>query len=97
LFGRDVQFLVVLSVLPRQAAYRKVVEPVETNGVRGVEISDGDEKSHIYFNPAGTPFQIGGVASDGEKVVVKLQGGQPVGSGVVRGGNLSFGGRDLPV
>ena len=95
LYGRDVQFLVVLSVLPRDEQYTKTVKPIVMQNIRGVEITSGNEINRIYFNPHGSHFEINGVVSDAEKVVIREKDGDITSWAVVRGQTLTHNGREV--
>jgi len=95
LYSRDVQFLVVLSVLPRDEQYTKTVKPIVMQNIRGIEITSGDEVNRVYFNPHGSDFEINGVASDCEKVVIREKDGEIVSWAVARGQRLTHNGREL--
>lgn len=95
LYDRDVQFLVVLSVLRRDEQYNMTVKPIVTPKVRGAEITSGDEINRVYFNPLGSHFDINGVASDGEKVVIREKNGDIISWAVVRGQKLTHNGKEL--
>ena len=95
LYERDVQYLVVLSVLPRDEQYTRTVSPIVMEKVRGVEITSGDEINRVYFNPHGSCFEINGVVSDGEKVVIREKDGEIISWAVVRGQRLTHNGREI--
>jgi len=95
LYGRDVKFLVVLSVMQRDEPYDKVVNPVVTDKITGVEIVAGDEINKVYFNPCGSLFQIGDAVSDGEKVVVREKDGKIFSWALVQGRRLRYNGDEI--
>jgi len=95
LYGRDVQFLVVLSVMQRDEKYTRTVKPIVMQNLHGVEIITGNEIDRVYFNPYGSPFEIDGVASDGEKVVIREKDGEIVSWAVMRGQKLTYNEREL--
>jgi len=97
LYDRDVQFLVVLSVLPRNEQYDKTVKPIVREKIHGVEITSGDEINRVYFNPHGSYFDINGVESDGEKVVIREKDGDIISWAVIRGQRLKHSGKELSV
>ncbi len=95
LYDRDVKFLVVLSLMQRDEQYTKTVKPIVTQKVHGVEITSGDELNRVYFNPHGSLFEINGVVSDGEKVVIREKDGEVISWTVVRGQKLTHKGREI--
>ena len=95
LYGRDVQFLVVLSVMKRNEQYTQTVKLIAMQNIRGVEITSGNEINRVYFNPHGAHFEINGAASDGEKVVIRENDGEIISWAVVRGQRLTHNGREL--
>jgi len=54
LYGRDVRFLVVLSVMPYNEAYDRIIKPIIEKGVYGVEITKNNETNKVYFCPDGS-------------------------------------------
>jgi len=95
LYGRDVQFLVVLSIIQGDEPYNKTIKPFTAENMNGVEIASGNEVSKIYFNPHGSHFEINGVVSDGEKVVVRERDNEIVSWTLVRGRRLTCNGKEL--
>jgi len=95
LYGRDVQFLVVLSVLERNEQYTQTVKPIVMKNLCGVEITSGNEINRVYFNPHGSDFKINGVASDGEKVVIREKDGEVISWALVQGQRLIHNGVEL--
>ncbi|MEK7395554.1 MAG: heparinase II/III family protein [Candidatus Poribacteria bacterium] len=49
LYGRDVQFLVVLTVLRNDQPYNLKIEPIKMGNADGVEIVNGDMTDRVYF------------------------------------------------
>jgi hypothetical protein len=95
LYGRDVKFLIVLSVMRRDEPYDKVINTVVTEKITGVEIVAGNELNKVYFNPCGSLFQMGDLISDGEKVVVREKDGEVFSWAMVRGRRLKYGGEEI--
>lgn len=95
LYGRDVQFLVVLSVMPLNEPYTKKIKLVTAEKITSLEITAGDEVARICFNPHGSNFEIGNISSDGEKVVVCERDGEAVSWALVRGRRLMHNGMEL--
>ena len=81
--------------MQRDEPYDKVVNPIATDKITGVEISAGDEINKVYFNPCGSLFQIGDVVSDGEKVVVREKDGKVFSWALVRGRRLRYNGEEI--
>lgn len=95
LYDRDVRYMVVLSVMRRDEPYTRAVKPVLTDRVTGIEIASGDEINKIYFNPRGLSFDIDGIVSDGEKVVVREKDGEAISWILVRGQILQYNGKEF--
>lgn len=85
LYGRDVRFLVVLTVLPRDEAYCQQVERIHGTRVDGVRITNGDQEDWVWFNASGTDFEVDGIHSDAEKVVARKSKGMLVDRCIIRG------------
>jgi hypothetical protein len=100
LYDRDVKFLVVLSVMRSDEQYAKTVKPISMNGVTGVEINSDNGIDRVYFNPNGSAFEIDGIVSDGEKVVIREKSNEVVswtlldGSKLIHNGKKIFGSSD---
>jgi len=95
LYDRDVKFLVVLSVMRSDEQYNKTIKPISVNGVTGVEISSDNGVDRVYFNPDGSVFEIGGIVSDGEKVVIREKSNEVVSYALVNGTKLLRNGTDF--
>jgi phosphoribosylformylglycinamidine (FGAM) synthase-like amidotransferase family enzyme len=67
---------------------------VSINGITGVEISSDSGVDRIYFNPDGSVFEIGGIVSDGEKVVIREKSNEVVSYALVNGTKLLRNGTD---
>jgi len=90
LYGRDVNFLVVLSVMGLDEPYDKEVKPIMTDKVKGVEITSGGEVDRIYFNPDRSVFETDSIVSDGEKVVIRERDGKVFSWTMVNGQKLDI-------
>jgi len=71
LYGRDIEFLVVLTVLKKDQPYELIVNPISVGNVNGIEIVSGDLTDRIFYNDSRSEFRIEGVETDAEKVVVR--------------------------
>ena len=81
--------------MQRDEPYDKVVNPIATGKITGVEISAGDEVDKVYFNPSGSLFQVGDVVSDAEKVVIREKDGGIASWALVRGRELIYNGDEI--
>ena len=97
LFGRDMQMLVVLSLVPHDTPYTAKVDPILSDSVHGVQIRRGERTDSVFFNRSDSTFHAQGVESDGEKVIVRCENGTTQSWVVVRGQRLACNGQVLPI
>jgi hypothetical protein len=95
IYGRDLQFLVLLTVVPMGMPYDLAVTPVDIPFGRGLKIVRGNRTEWVCFNPAGKRFETGAISSDAEKLVLRQEDGEPVSQAVIRGQTLIHKGREL--
>jgi hypothetical protein len=95
LYGRDVKFLVILSVMRRDEPYDKVVNLVVADEITCLEIFSHGEVSKVCFNPHGSLFQKGDVVSDAERVVVREKDGKVFSWAMIRGRRLIYSGEGI--
>ncbi len=80
LFDRDVRFLVILTVMKNEESYGKIIKPIVSQNLYGVEISDGSQVDKIFFNPKRQTFDANGLSTDEEIVVIRLKDNKIVSS-----------------
>ena len=81
--------------LGNDESYNKAIKPIIAENVNGVEIASGDEINRIYFNPGGSRFEVSGVASDGEKVVIREKDGEIISWALAHGRKLRYNREEL--
>jgi len=78
LYGRDIEFLAVLTVLQKDQPYELMVNPISVGDVNGIEIVSGDLTDRIFYNDSRSEFKIEGVETDAEKVVIRSKNNEIV-------------------
>jgi hypothetical protein len=94
-YGPDYAYLVVLTPLRVEQAIDWQAQPLQTPGVEGVQIVQGDQVDTVLFKRFGGPYALGEVASDADKVVIRETGGQVHSVAMVHGTKLVYKGRTL--
>ena len=95
LYNRDLQFMVVLTVLPRKEKYQYEIKPIIQNDLHGIKFIQDDETDLVFFNPNGRRFEDSHVISDAEKVVIRQKGDEILDWSIVNGKQLIYDG--IPV
>ena len=95
LYNRDLQFMVVLTILPRHEKYQYEIKSTIQNGLHGIKFIQGDETDLVYFNTTGRRFEDNNVISDAEKVVIRQKGDEILDWSIVNGKQLIYDG--IPV
>ena len=76
LYENACRYLVVLSVLPAGAPPRFAVEGYAEGSVRGVRLTSAEETAVVLFNREGRLLEMGDLATDAEKVVLRERDGR---------------------
>lgn len=94
-YGPDYPYLVVLSPLHRDEEIDWTIEPLKAAGVEGVRIISDDQVDTVIFKRFGGSYSLGGVISDGEKVVIREEDGRITSAALVNGTTLQVRGHAL--
>lgn len=80
LYDRDVNFLVVLTVMKNEEPYGKIIKPIINQDFYGVEIVDGSQIDKILFNPKRLTLNVDGFLTDEELAIIRLKDSKIVSS-----------------
>jgi hypothetical protein len=94
-YGPDYAFLVVLTPLRSGAEIDWQAQPLRAPGVEGVRIVKEDQIDTVILRRFGGPYELGGVASDADKVVIREAASQVRSVAMVHGTRLDYKGRTL--
>jgi hypothetical protein len=94
-YGPDYAFLVVLTPLRSGAEIDWQAQPLQAPGVEGVRIVKGDQIDTVILKRFGSPYVLGEVASDADKVVIREAAGQVRSVAVAHGTRLDYRKRTL--
>jgi hypothetical protein len=74
LFDNTCQYLIVLSAVAAGEPPPYTLEPLQSGTAKGVHLSSEQEEFIVLFNPNGESVQLGDLATDAKKLVLRLRG-----------------------
>jgi hypothetical protein len=74
LFDNNCQYLIALSAVAAGAPPPYTLEPLQSGTAKGVHLHSEQEDFIVLFNPSGESVQLGDLATDAKKLVLRLRG-----------------------